>query len=798
MAKTYDAQKIEEKWLKKWHESGIFNTNVHDSTKPKFYTLGMFPYPSAAALHMGHAFIYTGLDAYARFKRHMGYNVFEPMGFDAFGIHGENFAIKVNRHPADVLEENVIHFRKQMDSLGAMFDWSHSVNTTYPDYYKWTQWIFVQLYKAGLAERKVAQVNWCPSCKTVLSDEQVIQGECERCGSVTEKKDMLQWFFLITKYAQKLLDNHEKIDWPKTTIAIQRNWIGRSEGASILFAIENEKEEDLHESLEVFSTRPDTIYGATFIVVSIKHPILKRVSDGYYEKVDKYIKMAESQVAIETEKDKTGEFSGLYGINPLSKEKIPVFVANYVLSSYGTGALMGVPAHDERDFAFAQKYDLPITRVVASDTELPYEGEGILLDSGDYSGLQSADAREKIVKALEKAHQGSFQVNYKLRDWLVSRQRYWGPPIPIVYCDDCGTVPVEDLPVFLPNIEDFKPKGDGKSPLAEIDSFVNTTCPKCGGKARRETDVLDNFVDSSWYFLRYPSVGINDVPFDEKLTKKWLPVDMYIGGNEHAVLHLMYTRFIVMALHDLGYLDFDEPFHKFRAQGMIIKDGSKMSKSKGNIINPDDYITKYGADVLRMYILFIGPYSQGGDFSDKNILGIVRFIERIWVMKDFTTSRMDSLVDLSEIHELTNKISEDIDNLSFNTAIAALMEYMNWLYKHHEVLGKYDLFALQRNFTVMLSGFCPFISEEIWEFFGEKGFVTDAAWPKIMKVEKKTVTMPVQINGKVRSTMDVLIGTDEAQVLDEALKLDGVSKYLDNGSYKKVVFVKDKIINIII
>ncbi len=798
MGQTYDFAKIEEKWLKRWNEKGVFTTNLKEKNKPKFYNLCMFPYPSAAMLHVGHAYTYSGTDAYGRFKRHLGLNVFQPMGFDAFGIHGENFAIKVNRHPSDVLEENVKNFKSQMDKLGVMFDWSHTVNTSYPDYYKWTQWIFVQLYKNGLVERKSAQVNWCPSCKTVLADEQVIQGRCERCSTLTEKKEMLQWFFKITDYAQRLLDNYDTIDWPQKAVALQKNWIGKSEGAVISFDLQNENGEVIPENLEVFTTRPDTIFGVTFIVISTKHSLIKRVSSKAYEDVISFIKESESQTAVENQKNKAGVFTGIYAKNPLSEDKVPVYVANYVLNDYGTGALMGVPAHDLRDYEFAKKYEIDIKPVIASDgKEIPFEDEGVLIKSEAYDGMESSTARDKIIKDLKKKKKGYEHTTYKLRDWLISRQRYWGPPIPIVYCDDCGPVVVEDLPVFLPNVEDFKPKGDGKSPLANIESFINTTCPKCGGKARRETDVLDNFVDSSWYFLRYPSVGIEDKPFDPSLTKKWLPVDVYIGGLEHAVLHLLYARFIVMALHDIGYLDFEEPFTKLRANGLIIKDGAKMSKSKGNVINPDDYLKAYGADVLRTYLLFIAPFSEGGDFSDRNIVGIVRFLEKVWQMRALTGKAKKTTVSFDQLYEFTKKITEDIESLRYNTAISALMEYITWINKHAQEIASKDMVTIKENFLVMISVFAPFISEEIWEEMGHSEFIIDANWPELVEVTKKEVDIPIQINGKVRSTIKAKIDIDEEQIVKIALNDEIVKKYI-TGRYKKIVYVKNKILNIIL
>ncbi|MFS8638521.1 MAG: leucine--tRNA ligase, partial [Gemmatimonadota bacterium] len=636
---TYRPAEIEKKWQSRWAERGT-NTYTDEAlakAERPFYNLMMFPYPSAEGLHVGNIYAFTGADIYGRFRRLHGDDVFEPIGFDAFGIHSENFALKVGTHPMELIPRNIANFTRQLKRTGAMYDWNHTVDTTDPRYYKWTQWLFLQLYKAGLAEKKEAPVNWCPGCHTVLANEQVIAGECERCGTPVEQRFLSQWFFKITKYAQRLLDNLSWIDWSETTKRAQENWIGRSEGAEIDFPIARRRvAEDRHEParlhaekpvIRVFTTRPDTIFGATFMVLAPEHPLVDLLTtEEQREAVETYrskVVATDLVTRKKTDKEKTGVFTGGYAINPATGEEIPVWIADYVLMEYGTGAIMAVPGHDERDFEFAQKFALPIRRVVAGEGDhegtplhQAYVGDGVLVNSDQFNGMRSAEAKKAITKWLEERGLARPRVNYRLHDWCISRQRYWGPPIPIIYCDDCGTVPVpeEDLPVVLPYIENYKPDESGVSPLARVEEWYRVPCPQCGKEARRETDVSDTFLDSAWYFLRYPSANRDDVPFDPELTKKWLPVDMYIGGEEHAVLHLLYSRFITMVLHDLGHIDFEEPFVRFRKHGLIIKEGAKMSKSRGNVVIPDEYIEKYGADTFRTYLMFLGPYQEGGDF----------------------------------------------------------------------------------------------------------------------------------------------------------------------------------------
>jgi leucyl-tRNA synthetase len=642
----YEPTKIENKCRKRWVEEKTFKIDLTSAKKP-FYNLMMFPYPSGEGLHVGHVYAFGGSDTYGRFKRLQGYDVFEPMGFDSFGIHSENFAIKKGIHPKEHIEKATAYFReKQLKRLGALFDWDHQVVTSDSDYYKWTQWIFVQLFKAGLVQRKKAPVDWCPSCKTVLADEQVIGGKCERCGHQVIQRELKQWFFKITNYAEKLLKNLEKIDWSDTTKLMQRNWIGRSEGIEINFSVKNS-----NSTINVFTTRPDTIFGATFMVLSPEHELANKLASAKLHKaVHEYIEESKKVTEIERAQGKSGVFTGAYCINPFTKKEIPVFIADYVLVGYGTGAIMGVPAHDVRDYDFAKKYELPIIEVISGGNvkKEAYIGEGKLVNSGRFNDVGSLEAVEKISDYIEREKLGRKTVNYHLRDWLISRQRYWGPPIPMIYCSACDkqgrgekvrgeiiasgwySVPEKDLPVSLPHLDDYQPKAKGVSPLATLPDFLSVKCPGCGKNAKRETDVSDTFLDSSWYFLRYPSTDVKDTPLDKKITKKWLPVDMYIGGNEHAVMHLLYTRFVTMALRDIGLLEFAEPFKKFRAHGLIIRGGAKMSKSRGNVVNPNEYMDAYGSDTLRMYLLFIGPYDLGGDFSDRAIAGIYRFLNRTW------------------------------------------------------------------------------------------------------------------------------------------------------------------------
>ncbi|MFC1633159.1 leucine--tRNA ligase, partial [Patescibacteria group bacterium] len=731
-----------------------------------------------------------------------GYDVFEPIGYDAFGIHSENYAIQVNRTPQDVIGENVKNFEKQLKRIGNMFDWSRAVTTYDPEYYKWTQWIFLKLYEKGLAYKSKAPVNWCPSCKTVLADEQVEQGLCERCDSEVSQKDLEQWFIKITDYAQRLLDGHDDIEWSQKTILAQKNWIGRSEGMQVNFKV---KDSDVE--VPVFTTRPDTLFGVTYIVLAPEHPLVEElVSKDRLKEVQEYILAANKLSNIErtTEgREKTGVPLGATAINPVNDEEIPIWIADYALASYGTGAVMAVPAHDQRDFEFAQIYNLPIKQVIKSVNDFEDgadEGEGIMMDSGEYDGMPSADFRTQIMKAGKAGKWGEAKTNYKLRDWLISRQRYWGPPIPIIYCDKCGTVPVpeEDLPVKLPKLEDFKPSGSGKSPLADVDKFVNTKCPKCGGKAQRETDVTDTFLDSAWYFLRYPSTDFKDVAWDKKRTKKWLPVSQYTGGNEHAVLHLMYTRFLTMFFHDEKLLDFAEPFPKFFAHGLIIKDGAKMSKSRGNVIVPDEYLDQYGTDVLRTYLMFIGPYKDGGDFRDSGIVGITRFFQKIakglaeW--KD-TKQKADDQLEQAR-HTLLKNASEDFEDYSFNTVISGLMEYFNPLPKDISKVTKEQWETL----AIVLAPLAPHLAEEIWQTIGNTDSIFRAIWPKYDAkiLETQNIDLIVQVNGKLRATLSTAKDITQADAETLAKEHENVVQNLEGKEVVKVIFVPGRLINFVV
>ncbi|MFI5310793.1 MAG: leucine--tRNA ligase, partial [Gemmatimonadales bacterium] len=703
---AYDPAAVERKWRERWALRASNRTDIGAARRP-YYALMMFPYPSAEGLHVGNLFAFTGNDIYARFQRLQGCDVFEPIGFDAFGIHSENYALKVGVHPMTLIPANVENFTRQLSRGGLMLDWSRTVDTTHPDYYKWTQWVFLQLFKSGLAYRKKAAVNWCPNDKTVLANEQVENGRCERCGALVEQRLLEQWFFRITDYAGRLLDNLDGLDWSPSTIAAQRAWIGRSHGAEIRFRVLNPFQDAgsaaVHvtgevasgdQEIRVFTTRPDTIFGATYLVLAPEHPLVDLVTSGEQRAaVAAYRARAARQDLItrKTSKEKTGVFTGAYAVNPATGEMIPVWTADYVLMEYGTGAIMAVPGHDERDFEFAKTFGLPIERVVMGpgDTvRTPLarayvdDADGRLCNSGRFDGYPVDEAKIQVTAWLESRHAAKAVVNYRLHDWCISRQRYWGPPIPVIHCKTCGVVPVPeaDLPVVLPNISDFEPDDSGVSPLARHEEWYRVPCPACGQPARRETDVSDTFLDSGWYFLRYPSVGRDDVAFDEAWTRKWLPVNSYIGGNEHAVLHLLYSRFLTMVLHDMGWLEFDEPFTKFRAHGLIIRDGAKMSKSKGNVVNPDEYMDQWGADAFRTYLMFLGPFEEGGDFRDAGISGVKRFLDRLWF--SVHAARREGSPDLAvmrKLHQTIRKVGDDIPKLSYNTSVAAMMEYVNVL-----------------------------------------------------------------------------------------------------------------------
>jgi leucyl-tRNA synthetase len=933
----YNYFETESKWAQKWVKDKVFTSDLEKVENP-YYALFMFPYPSAEGLHIGNFYAFTCVDVLAKYKKLRNFDVFEPFGFDAFGMHSENYALKIKEKPREMLDRTEANFRKQLVEAGIGCDWTREVNTTLPEYYKWTQWIFVELFKKKLAFQKKSLLNWCPDCKTVLADEQIENGVCERCKAIPEKKEMKQWFFKITDYAQRLLDGLDEMDWSETTKSAQRNWIGRSEGAEISFLIEKEE-------VPVFTTRPDTLFGATYFVLSPEHPLARKISEKNKE-VEEYIKKSSAKSDVERieSKEKTGVFTGLYALNPINQIEIPVWVADYVLMNYGTGAVMAVPAHDERDYEFALKHGLKIKEVIApfkkaetrddketfkrevvvslvrnpennkylcldwkkvwwksfptggidgedlisagkrevreetgyknlrfieeiggpifsefyrphkdsnvsacfrylffeleneekeqiSEEEQEkhnvlwvdqkevddfinvwnqkiawkrhvsgdfcYADDGVLINSGEYDNLFSQEAREKICDWLEEKKLGRRKINYKLRDWCISRQRYWGPPIPIVYCPQCGTVPEENLPVLLPNLEkNWEPAGDGKGPLAKVDQFIKTKCPKCKGEAQRESDVMDNFLDSSWYFFRYLSPKNDQEIFNRKIGEKWLPVDIYIGGNEHAVLHLMYTRFITMFFHDLGLIDFDDPFKKFRANGMVLKDGKKMSKSKGNVVNPEEYGRKIGYDALKTYLLFLGPLADDKSFSDRGILGAKRWIDKVFQLSfKVKLEHSDKPEVVLKINETIDKLENDIEEQKYNTAVAQLMETTNLLSLQENVSQ-----SLWLKFLPLVGCFAPALAEELWQKSGQKDSIfLNGNWPEKQKVSfQEKTNLIVQINGKVRDNLIIGDNLSQEEIEKIVFSQEKVQKWIKDKEVKKIVLIKDKLINIVI
>ncbi len=820
----YQPAAIERKWQERWDARGTNHTDLGAGVRP-YYALMMFPYPSAEGLHVGNLFAFTGNDIYGRFQRLQGHTVFQPLGYDAFGIHSENFALKVGTHPADLIPKNIDNFRRQLKRAGLMIDWRHELSTTDPSYYKWTQWVFLELFKRGLAYKRKAAVNWCPNDKTVLANEQVIAGECERCGAKVEQRFLEQWFFRITDYAGRLLENLDWIDWSDSTKQAQRNWIGRSDGAEISFRVQDLEDlvgtatiasglsGEFHAEpvdIRVFTTRPDTIFGATYLVLAPEHPLVGVLTtDEQRSDVESYRARSAKQdiVSRKTTKEKTGVFTGSFAINPATQQPIPIWIADYVLMEYGTGAIMAVPGHDDRDFEFAKVFDLPIVRVVAGANGDPHatldeaftdSETGRLVNSGRFSGVTVEEGKKKITEWLQSNHHATPVVNYRLHDWCISRQRYWGPPIPIIYCDTCGTVavPEKDLPVELPYVEDFKPDDTGISPLARAESWYRVKCPQCGGNARRETDVSDTFLDSAWYFLRYPSTDFDAVPFDKATTEKWLPVDSYIGGNEHAVLHLLYSRFVTMVLKDAGHIDFEEPFTKFRAHGMIIREGAKMSKSRGNVVNPDEYIEKWGADTFRTYLMFLGPYEEGGDFRDQSIAGVRRFLDRLWASVDRATEEgaPDTAV-MRKLHQTIQKVSHDVPALSYNTAVAAMMEYINVVRRAERTPHRAEIEPLVQ----LVAPFAPHVAEELWEKLGHAESVFDAGWPTFdpALAAEDLQTIAVQVGGKMRGTVQLAVGAVQDDAMNAAMADQTIAKFV-TGTPKKVIFVPGRLLNIVV
>src|SRR6266852_2336200 len=803
-APRYDFATFEAKWRERWEREKLYQVDLYHARRP-YYHLMMFPYPSAEGLHVGNMYSYVGSDIHGRWMAMQGYDVFEPMGFDAFGIHSENFAIQRGIHPRVLTARNVERFReRQLKRIGNRFDWSHEVHTTDPRYYRWTQWIFLQLFKNGLAERKTAPVNWCPKDKTVLADEQVIDGHCERCGTLVERHWLEQWFLKSTKYAQQLLDNLEWLDWSERVKTLQRNWIGRSEGLE--FAMEIDGMPDVR--VQVYTTRPDTIFGMTFVALAPLHPLIPQITDRVQLSAVTAYQQTANRLQTDTEHTMTGVFTGAYALHPLTGERMPVWVADFVLESYGAGAVMGVPAHDERDRAFAKAVGLPVRVVVVSpasahpaeDPQEAFVQPGVLINSAGYSGMTSALADDALFAWFEERGRGRRVAKYRLRDWLISRQRYWGPPIPIIYCQEHGGVPVpeEQLPVLLPDVENWMPTGTGASPLAAIESFVHTTCPICGRPARRETDVSDNFLDSAWYFLRYPSNRDETQPWDPALVRKWLPVDMCIGGAEHSVLHLMYVRFITMALHDLGHLDFVEPFKRFRANGTITKDGAKISKSKGNVVNPDGYIAHFGADVFRVYLMFMGPYEAGGDFSDRGIGGVVRFLDRLWLLVQQHVATIVPGASYGEarrmLHEAIKCVTEDIAALKYNTAIAALMTYLNYLETRQDVTRDEV-----QTLLILLAPLAPYLAEELWEQLGNSRSIHLASWPtyNAEALRSETITLLVQVNGRLRDRIEVAHDAAEDEITQQALASEKVQRFVSGHEVRKIIYVPGRLVNVV-
>ena len=793
---------IEKKWQNEWEKSQSHSpdfTNIKD----KFYCLTMFSYPSGDKLHVGHWYNYGPVDTYARYKKMNGAKIFQPQGFDAFGLPAENYAIKNGVPPAKSTAENISKMKDQLKRIGAMFDWGNELNTSDPSYYKWTQWLFLKLYENGLAYQKTAPVNWCSSCATVLANEQVKDGLCDRCATQVTKRDLKQWFFKITNYADELLENLDALDWPAKTKHMQKNWIGKSVGAEIRFPIKNN-----NLKIPVFTTRPDTIYGATYIVLAPEHQIVRSITTQENSlKIDGYILESRKKSDIErsaSDKEKTGVFTGSYAINPFNNREIPIWISDYVLISYGSGAIMAVPGGDERDFEFAKKFKLPIQAVTSKDgasgdSDCCFPDLGICINSADLDGLSSEDAKGIVCDQLKSKNIGEAKTQFRLHDWLISRQRYWGAPIPIIHCSACGAVPVPeaDLPVQLPEDVKFSSTyGDDISPLATSESFLNAKCPKCNNDSKRDPDTMDTFVCSSWYYLRYPNSSIDSEPFD-KSRLNWLPVDLYVGGAEHATMHLLYARFITKTLRDLGYLNFDEPFKRLIHQGTITKDGSKMSKSKGNTVSPDEFINKYGSDTFRTYLMFMGPYEDGGDWNDKGITGISRFFGKIIKI----CSKIDkNITPESSIAKLINKtiasVGQDLDQLKFNTAISKLMELSNSLSKAEKI----DEFTI-KSLILMLAPIAPHLSEELWSIhFVKNCSVFNEAWPEFdpSLIVDDEVTVSIQVNGKLRGTIQIPLDQPKDKVLFHAKSLENVSKYISEGNLIKEIYIPNKIVNLVI
>lgn len=806
--KRFNPSELEVKWQKIWHNEKRYEV-TEDSSKPKMYVSGMFPYPSGSGLHSGHAFSYTIVDTIARFYRAHGKNVLNPMGWDTFGLPAENYAIKTGTAPAKVTAENIENFKRQFKRMGVSIDWSREINTSDPEYYRWTQWVFIELFKRDLAYQKESMQWWCPVDKTVLANEQVEGGKCWRCGNEVEKKSMKQWFFKITEYADALLEEIPDLDWPEKIKTAQTNWIGKSEGAEIEFKIDGRD-----ELITVFSTRPDTLFGATFLVLAPEHPLANTLATNETkDKVAAYIKDAVKKSEIERAsegKEKTGVFTGSHAINPASGEKVQIWIADYVLGGYGTGAVMGVPAHDERDFAFAEEFDLQIIEVIEkpqNSTEQCYHGEGLLKNSANFDGMNTAEAREEIVAWLEQQHAGRAKTTYKMRDWLISRQRYWGAPIPIIHCEEHGpvTVPEKDLPVILPEVEDYAPKGDGRSALATVDEWVNVPCPTCGKPAKRETDTMDGYACSSWYLLRYTDPHNSEQAWDPNKANYWAPLDYYVGGD-HAVAHLLYVRFWNHVFKEMGLVAEREPVKKLVYHGYVnAEDGRKMSKSLGNVIDPLDIIDQgYGADTLRTYVLFMGPIELDSAWSSQGVGGVHRFLSRVWTLTqeylEYSKTDQPTSSDLEALrHRTIKKVTSDYRSLSFNTAIAALMEYVNELYKAKTAGFSNGWQVHLETLVQLLAPFAPHMTAELWEQLGHSEALDIAAWPVWDESQTKAaqITIVVQVNGKVRAKLDMTADVSEEEAKNAALANEHVRKFVGSEP-RKVIYIAGKLVNIVV
>ncbi len=811
----YNHQEIEKKWANFWEKNESFKTK-EDLDKPKYYILDMFPYPSGAGLHVGHPKGYIATDIFAKYKILKGFNVLHPMGWDAFGLPAENYAIKNKLHPRQTTEDNIKTFKRQLSLLGLGYDWDREINTTDPKYYKWTQWIFLQMFKKGLAYESYEPINWCPSCQTGLANEDLEDGVCERCGSAVEQKPMRQWVLKITDYADRLVDGLDSLkDWDKSIKDMQRNWIGRSYGTEVIFKVKDSQEE-----IKVFTTRVDTIFGCSYLVLAPENKLVQELKDkiSNFSEVDKYLKLSKNKTELQRtdlNKDKTGIIlEGLLAINPFNKKELKVFIADYVLNSYGTGAVMAVPAHDERDFEFAEKYGLDITTSVArkgADGRLLagekscFTEDGFLVDSGDFSALSSLEARKKMTKWLEKNNLGKGCVNYKINDWVFSRQRYWGEPIPLIHCEKCGVVPVPEaeLPLKLPEVANYQPSGTGESPLALIHDWVNTTCPKCGGKAKRETNTMPQWGGSCWYYLRYIDPRNDSFLVDKKKEKYWSPVDFYVGGAEHATRHLIYARFWHKFLFDIGVVSYDEPFVKLKNVGLIIgEDGRKMSKRWGNVINPDELVEKYGADSLRVYEMFMGPFSQSSSWSTNGLIGARKFLDKVELLfSEIGEVEEESEKVLSLLHKTIKKVGHDIESFDFNTAISALMIFVNecssFKQKNKKMPLKVDSLKL---FVKIIFPFAPFLAEELWQRLGEEDSIFNSTWPIFSAdlAKDKQINLAVQINGKLRATIEVEADILETEAFVVALENEKVRTHIEGKEIVKKIFVPGRLVNLVI